>query len=453
MKKISLVLLTSVFALSTFAQSTSLKKRPTLGVSFTLKDFATPVLVNSLSLSKVFSDNVWSPVSSMSPGLSISYFEGLTDKVDFMGGLHGFFTNYPFVANAAAASSNQDKFLLEADASVNFKLLTDKHVVVPFLTAGVGASMFAGSYFAAYVPVGYGLQINLGDENFINLMFRSNIRVTNLATNNYNYSLGFTSPLKDKVETKLAPVPVAPVKEVVKLAEEKDTDGDGIVDSKDKCPTVKGLAKYEGCPIPDSDKDGINDEEDKCPSVSGTTKYGGCPIPDTDKDGVNDEEDKCPSVSGLARYGGCPIPDSDNDGINDEEDKCPTTAGSKTNNGCPDLKEQYNFQAKNIQFATGKSDFLPSAIAEMNKLAEIMKQHPELKKVNIEGHTDNTGKADKNLALSQKRCDAVKAYLVKKGISADRLSAVGYGDTKPSADNATPAGRTANRRVDFKVGE
>jgi len=79
----------------------------------------------------------------------------------------------------------------------------------------------------------------------------------------------------------------------------KDSDGDGIMDDNDKCPSVPGVAKYDGCPAPDSDKDGINDEEDRCPTVPGVARYQGCPIPDTDKDGINDEEDKCPNQAGV----------------------------------------------------------------------------------------------------------------------------------------------------------
>jgi hypothetical protein len=70
-----------------------------------------------------------------------------------------------------------------------------------------------------------------------------------------------------------------------------DTDKDGVYDDVDKCPTIYGLPRYEGCPIPDTDGDGINDEEDSCKTVPGVARYHGCPIPDTDKDGVNDEED------------------------------------------------------------------------------------------------------------------------------------------------------------------
>jgi len=228
-----------------------------------------------------------------------------------------------------------------------------------------------------------------------------------------------------------------------------DTDGDGINDEVDKCPSVAGLAKYEGCPIPDTDKDGVNDEQDKCPTVAGLPKYQGCPIPDTDKDGVNDEEDKCPTVAGLPKYQGCPIPDTDNDGVNDEEDKCPTIAGVAENGGCPVIK----FNAANVQFATGTSTLTKNAKTELNKLVPIMNsQYPDIK-VSIEGHTDNTGKAESNQKLSEKRAEAVKTYLVSKGISADRLTTVGHGSEMPIEDNGTAAGKAKNRRVEFKLSQ
>ena len=438
-----------LFALAAFSQTNNNKKRPALGVSFLMRDFATPALIRATSFSNVLNDKKWTPLSKMTPGLTVSYFEGLTNNIDFMSTLSGCFVDYPFKANTATPTE-QDKFLLTIDANLNFKLLTDNYFLVPYITTGLGASMYNGKNFSAYFPIGAGLQFNLGAETFLHIQYRDNVSVTDLHTDNFAYNLGFVSPLQDKAEPKIvtAPPPPAPPE----VIEEKDTDKDGIVDSKDKCPTVAGLAKYNGCPIPDSDKDGINDEEDQCPTVAGIAKYKGCPIPDADNDGVNDEEDKCPSIAGLARYKGCPIPDTDNDGVNDEEDKCPNTPGPKSNNGCPELK-QYNFEAKNIQFATSSAAFTKAASAELNKLAEILKVHAEIKKVNIEGHTDNTGKADKNLALSQKRVDAVKVYLVKKGVDAARLSVTALGDTKPAADNATPVGRAANRRVEFKVGE
>lgn len=112
-----------------------------------------------------------------------------------------------------------------------------------------------------------------------------------------------------------------------------DTDGDGVMDGSDRCPGIKGVAPT-GCP-PDRDGDNIFDYEDKCPSLKGTAANFGCP-PDSDKDGVYDTEDKCPNQRGDRRYNGCPPPkDSDGDGVADADDKCPRLKGIAANNGCP----------------------------------------------------------------------------------------------------------------------
>ncbi len=231
-----------------------------------------------------------------------------------------------------------------------------------------------------------------------------------------------------------------------------DTDGDGINDELDKCPTVAGVERYQGCPIPDRDKDGVNDEEDQCPDQPGLAKYKGCPIPDTDKDGINDEEDKCPNEPGTAKYNGCPVPDRDGDGVNDEDDRCPDLAGPADNGGCPKL-EASKFNASNVQFVTGSSTLTAAAKKELDKAARILTdQYPQLK-LEIAGHTDNTGKPDMNMKLSQKRADAVKAYLVKKKIDESRMTSVGFGQDQPIADNATKEGKAKNRRVEFKVSQ
>jgi len=235
-----------------------------------------------------------------------------------------------------------------------------------------------------------------------------------------------------------------------------DTDGDGITDDVDKCPTVAGLPKYNGCPIPDSDGDGINDEEDKCPNQAGLAKYNGCPIPDTDGDGINDEEDKCPNQAGLAKYNGCPAPDRDNDGINDDEDKCPDIAGIAANNGCPEVPanvtKSLQMASSGIYFGTGTNNIklTTKSNPSLDKIVTIMNENPGLH-VKVEAHTDNVGDDAANMKLTQDRADAVKAYLVDKGISADRITAVGMGETAPIADNTTSAGRAKNRRIEIKM--
>lgn len=233
-----------------------------------------------------------------------------------------------------------------------------------------------------------------------------------------------------------------------------DRDKDGVADKNDKCPDIPGLVKYNGCPIPDTDGDGINDEADQCPNEKGLVKYNGCPAPDTDKDGINDEEDKCPNEAGVAKYNGCPIPDSDKDGVNDEEDKCPDLAGEKENGGCPVVKEEVKKKideaAKNVFFDFGSSKIKKESYKVLDEVAGILNGDKDLK-LSIEGHTDNVGTAERNKLRSQERADAIKTYLISKNISADRLTATGFGYDKPVADNSTAAGRAKNRRVEMKL--
>ena len=234
-----------------------------------------------------------------------------------------------------------------------------------------------------------------------------------------------------------------------------DKDGDGIADKNDKCPDQPGLLKNNGCPeAGDKDKDGVADASDKCPDQFGLARYNGCPVPDTDKDGINDEEDKCPAVAGYARYAGCPVPDKDGDGVNDEEDKCPDVKGTKDNNGCPAIKkeiiEKVNYAARRIQFAYTKATLVGSSYKVLDEVAKILNDNPELN-LSVEGHTSNAGVPEMNMKLSQKRADNTKAYLVLKGINSKRLTAKGFGQTKPLNNGSTEAEKAKNRRVELKL--
>jgi OOP family OmpA-OmpF porin len=232
--------------------------------------------------------------------------------------------------------------------------------------------MYNGAYYAAYFPTGLGLQVNLGQETYLNTLFGYNAKISNLSTNHLNYSIGIASPLKDKKATGCSCSSTA---DATNRLLKKIPTAMVSLTANDKCPTVAGTAKYEGCPVPDTDGDGINDENDKCITVKGLAKYNGCPIPDRDRDGINDEEDKCPDVAGVARYQGCPVPDRDKDGINDEEDKCPDVPGVRENNGCPLVKEEIvkkvNTSAKNIFFQSNSAKLLPKSFKALNDVVAV----------------------------------------------------------------------------------
>ncbi|MCC7525970.1 MAG: OmpA family protein [Chitinophagaceae bacterium] len=418
------------------------KKKPAFGFAFTLHDFQTAQDLKNTSLSQVLKDKQWYKAGRMSPGVALTYFQGLSNHFDLMARLGGTFTDYP-VPNKP--QSGNDKLLAELDANINAKLLSDKYWVTPYLTAGVGGSQWNG-HWGAYVPLGLGVQLNLLDQAFINFNAQYRVAVTTATTANHLfYSLGVAGSLFEKKEPKVVPPPPPPVP--------VDTDKDGIVDSLDACPDVAGLAQFNGCP--DTDGDGIADKDDKCPEVKGLAKYQGCPIPDTDSDGINDEEDKCPNEAGVAKYQGCPIPDTDGDGVNDEEDKCPALAGPVSNQGCPEIKEEIKKRievaAKRVFFATGSYKLLTKSNKSLDEVAKILNEDPNLK-LDVEGHTDNTGKADKNQILSEQRAKAVVDYLVNKaGVDPTRLTSAGFGQDQPIADNKTAAGRAQNRRVAMKL--
>ena len=443
MKKIlALLLALYLFAPASFAQDDEIRPAA-IGVSFILNDFTTADRIRSTSLSKVLTNKNWAKFKDMSPGIAVTYFKGLRKHLDFAGTLAGSFVNYTPLNKVPISG---DKFLLEADAALNLKMVSEKFWVQPYLIAGIGAQMYAGTYFGAFIPTGAGIKLNLFDDAHLFVTSQYRIPVTR-ETVNYHFfnQIGIAGRIGAKKEPALKPVPPAPP---------ADTDKDGIIDSLDKCPAVPGLAKYEGCPVPDTDKDGINDDEDKCPQVSGLARYQGCPVPDTDKDGINDEEDKCPGEAGPASNQGCPFVDTDGDGVPDPDDKCPNVAGPRENQGCPEIKEEVvkkiNYAAQNIYFATGKATLLSKSFKGLNEVAKVLKDDAELK-LAIDGHTDNVGTDNLNQKLSENRAAAVKAYLVKQGIDADRLVSAGYGETQPVADNKTAAGRQKNRRVELKL--
>lgn len=258
-----------------------------------------------------------------------------------------------------------------------------------------------------------------------------------------------------------------------------DTDGDKIIDTKDQCPTIAGELYMKGCPdrdhdsitdledlcpdnygpienkgCPDSDKDGLFDYIDECPLIAGPTENRGCPWPDSDGDNILDKDDDCPQLAGPKENSGCPYKDSDNDGLLDKDDDCPNTPGPKSNKGCPVIEKEVIEVLKtafdNLEFEVGKDIILAGSFTSLDELAEVLIKKPTWK-LEISGHTDNVGDDNSNLILSKKRAEAVRNYLVSKGIDTTRFIVNYFGETKPIADNNTADGRAKNRRVEMKI--
>ena len=242
-----------------------------------------------------------------------------------------------------------------------------------------------------------------------------------------------------------------------------DTDGDGVPDYLDNCPNTpaeaRGFIDEHGCPL-DTDGDGVYDYMDDCPGTPiearGFIDEHGCEL-DSDGDSVPDWKDRCPNTPVEARgfidSVGCEL-DTDGDGVPDWKDECPTIAGLDYNKGCPEVKKEIRNLLKKamqgIQFETGKAVIKPVSFPLLNQIAQQFIENTNFI-IEVQGHTDNVGKADYNLKLSDARAHSVMNYLVKQGVPQERISAKGYGMERPIESNKTKAGRAKNRRVEFDI--
>jgi OmpA-OmpF porin, OOP family len=230
------------------------------------------------------------------------------------------------------------------------------------------------------------------------------------------------------------PVVITPVADAVKDA---DSDKDGLSDAEDACPIEPedGVHPGDGCPEPlDSDKDGIPNTSDACPDQP------------EDKDGIDDSD-------------GCPENDADGDGFADSADKCPKEPGvhgdDPEKEGCPQFIRRVSTEVKlfkQVEFEFGQSAILPRSYPILDEVARLLKANPDIKRLDIEGHTDNVGTEEFNESLSRTRAAAVKDYLAKRGgVEAGRLTFKGFGATRPLASNDTDEGRAQNRRVELHI--
>ncbi len=250
----------------------------------------------------------------------------------------------------------------------------------------------------------------------------------------------------------------------------RDRDGDGVTDAQDLCPNEAQGEHPDpsrlGCPAVDSDHDGVFDAQDLCP----TTPQGdhpdptrlGCPDGDDDVDGVLNHADQCPQEpAGLqpdTARPGCPLPDRDHDTVPDATDACPDVVGAPDvnprRNGCPGLvvvRDGMIVILQPVFFATNRDRVLAPSMRVLSAVVAALRAQPQIRRIGVEGHTDNVGSDEANLSLSQRRAQAVATWLTQHGIDPARVEARGFGASRPIVPNDTASGRAANRRVEFHI--
>ena len=442
--------------------------------------------------------------------LGQGFYQGTTNAFGGLSFSHYINGHFDFVFNATVGrwgyeATDKTKFdakMMQGNAHFRIKLInSDLHKFSPFIFAGIGVADYSdytlknsagiqvdnpqGNGTDLFVPYGGGFQYQVSEKFNLSLqeLFgytdhdrrdgeeRQNNESFLFHTIGISYNFGKVSDTdKDGVNDHFDKCPNTPKGIAVdKKGCPLDRDGDGVADFLDSCPDVKGLITAHGCP--DKDGDGVADKDDQCPNDPGPVETKGCP--DRDKDGVMDADDKCPDVPGSMAAQGCPdrdedgildasdacpdqkgtetmhgCPDSDGDGIPDNVDKCPNEKGIAANNGCPDVNAEANLE--NLYYGSDQYLLNSVHVAILKKAVQLLNDNP-LYNLNIDGHTDNHGKDDANMRVSQLRANTVMNYLQKIGIAAERMKATGYGKTKPIESNDTEAGKAKNRRVELKV--
>ena len=261
-----------------------------------------------------------------------------------------------------------------------------------------------------------------------------------------------------------------------------DTDTDGVANGVDRCPNtaVGALVDAAGC-TQDSDSDNIADGIDKCPDTPTGVLVDakGCPR-DSDGDAIADGLDRCSDTPKGATVDalGCPG-DEDADGVLDGLDRCPRTpvGANVTATGCvagqagrqpavappdtaptpartpearaPTQPTGAAMVLENVTFGIGSARLQAGAYVELDSIAKVLAANPSLR-VEIGGHTDATGSPADDTHLSTLRAEAVRNYLVAKGVPFQQVVARGYGGTRPRTPDTTPRGRAANRRIELR---
>lgn len=374
--------------------------------------------------------------------------------------------DYPYYLN----DFYKDWNFYSQDAAIRYGFSVDEdRKWQPYMTAGFGMMYIpkAEDSWEAQFPVGLGLNIEFLEginlqlstefrfseganawHNGIGLQFLFNTKEEETPAQNRSTSNNELTPnISDIVRSNLNDIydfSIILDDNHLSSAENQDNDNDGVPNDLDLCPDVFGESSFSGCPIIDSDDDGLADMEDRCPDQAGTYETAGCP--DSDGDFIIDKKDLCPTEPGTRACKGCP--DADGDQVADNIDQCPTEPGLQTNEGCPQMSENEIIGVKTIIqpiiFPKNGYDLVETDYSKLDHVINLMKQYPA-SILSISGYAFDEEDAKYNEVLSVLRARICFDYLIKKGVSEDRITYSGFGNSKEISFNEL---KTA---VDFQL--
>ena len=514
MKRIICICLLACLVPRLFAQISREKKLSTLVFHSFYNDFKTTQQMRTTSVLSVLEKGQWSNIGSMQMGFGFNYLKGISKKMDAIITIDGSSTDYLFKNGSNNGSS---KFLLDANAALNIKLLADSQKLVPYFSFGAGLSSY-NRKTGFYIPSGVGIQFNLFNEAYILTNIQYRLALTSTVNDHFYYSIGIGTNIGKKkikvvsvVEVTVLPEPV--IEEIIIIIPPRDidiiakdeftgqplpyvevvlngpegkrlsgsTDANGRVTFNKIIPgdyTVSGFLNNINTSVQNIDKNKFetNDNQINITITHNDPRYtlsglvinktknipeGGVNVSVTNEtkrsvitrqsnagDGIFNAQleagsdftligKKADYISNIERIS--------TKGLNRS-----ATLYVKLELGIEEAKVGQSIVLNNIYFEVGKANIDTAFSTDLDKLIQFLKDNPETR-LEIQGHTDNTGSLNLNNNLSQSRANSVVDYLTKNGIDRNQLTAKGYGLSLPVADNASAEGRTKNRRVVMKV--
>lgn len=504
MKKIISILVLGILALQLTAQVSEERKPSTLAFHVFYNDFNTAQQIKISSLNNVLKNHLWSKIGDMQTGFGINYLKGIRNKIDFVATLDGSWTDYLY-DDGTSYGSNQ--FLLDANAALNFKMLTDRHTLVPYVSSGVGVSLYQGKT-GFYVPVGAGLQFNVFDEAFIFTNIQYRYALTSEVNDHFYYTIGIAVSIgKNKVKPAEIVEPI--IKEIANknivvsvndeatglpLSNVEVTIGGADNQKRNAFTNASGKAFFTSIAPSDYSVSGllnhINSSTQNIKKAAFETEENQINISLTHNDPqftlkgvVINKTRNIPeggvviTINNDTNQNVITVKSNSENGIFQtqlEADSDFTLVGKKANYisnivkvstkginrsttlfvnlelAIEEAKVGQSVVLNNIYFEVGKTTVNPAFSTDLDKLVQFLKDNTDTK-LEIQGHTDNTGSLKLNNKLSQLRAGSIVDYLVKQGVDSRRILAKGFGPSLPIADNSTAEGRAKNRRVVIKV--